>query len=170
MSEERWVPIPGYEGYEVSDLGRVRSWRARWAPRTSPLVLAPGVQRDGYLRVNLHTTRDGKPYQKPYSVHALVLLAFKGPRHEGLICRHIDGNQKNNALSNLAYGTHSENNLDAVAHGTHVMANRTHCPAGHPYDEANTAHTNGRRRCLACRRVYNRRSAERRRMRQLASR
>lgn len=31
-----------------------------------------------------------------------------------------------------------------------AQRNRTHCPQGHPYDEANTCHTNGRRVCLQC--------------------
>jgi hypothetical protein len=30
------------------------------------------------------------------------------------------------------------------------MAERTHCPQGHPYDEANTYRHNGRRSCRAC--------------------
>lgn len=25
MTEERWAPVPGWDGYQVSDLGRVRS-------------------------------------------------------------------------------------------------------------------------------------------------
>lgn len=56
-------------------------------------------------------------------------------------------------------GTPSENMLDMVAKGRapRYLAKRTHCPAGHPYDEANTAHRiskaghNGRY-CLQCRR------------------
>lgn len=27
LAAERWLPIAGFDGYEVSDLGRVRSWR-----------------------------------------------------------------------------------------------------------------------------------------------
>lgn len=33
-------------------------------------------------------------------------------------------------------------------------AERTHCPRGHTYDEANTYLQNGRRSCLTCRREY----------------
>lgn len=35
-------------------------------------------------------------------------------------------------------------------------AERTHCPRGHPYDEENTRHSNGRRHCRACGRERNR--------------
>jgi len=35
-------------------------------------------------------------------------------------------------------------------------AAKTHCPRGHPYDEANTIYRDGRRFCLECRRKYNR--------------
>lgn len=32
------------------------------------------------------------------------------------------------------------------------QALRSHCPAGHPYDEANTCHSGGRRHCRSCQR------------------
>lgn len=32
--------------------------------------------------------------------------------------RHLDGNKKNNAAVNLAYGSHQENSDDQVRHGT----------------------------------------------------
>lgn len=40
-----------------------------------------------------------------------------------------------------------------------AQRSRTHCPAGHPYDEKNTCFTNGRRVCLQCGR--DRRAAKR---------
>jgi hypothetical protein len=50
---ETWRAVPGYEGqYEVSDQGRVRSWRnfgaASDRPRVVPLMLRPTTTRDGY--------------------------------------------------------------------------------------------------------------------------
>src|SRR5579885_1363956 len=44
----------------------------------------------------------------------------------------------NNRLTNLSWGTHSENQFDQVAHGTHHHAAKDRCPAGHAYDAANT--------------------------------
>lgn len=41
-------------------------------------------------------------------------------------------------------------------------ARKTHCPSGHPYDDANTVrNARGWRRCRTCRAIQNRHSAER---------
>jgi hypothetical protein len=59
-------------------------------------------------------------------VHSVVMLAFKGVRPPGLEVRHLDGNPKNNALSNLAYGTASQNRMDAYEHGGRPTGQRCH--------------------------------------------
>ena len=41
-----------------------------------------------------------------------------------------------------------------------VPSERTHCPAGHPYDVANTRHYRGTRLCRTCRRVKERAARE----------
>lgn len=53
-------------------------------------------------------------------VHHMVLLAFKGPRPEGLIGLHNDGNSMNNAPSNLRWGTHDDNMQDRKRHGNYA--------------------------------------------------
>jgi len=155
METERWLPIPGYEGrYDVSDLGRVRSWLA-WRTLPVPHVLAALNSSHGYLSVGL--VRDGQATTK--EIHALVMLAFSGERLDGLEVRHLDGNSRNNVATNLAYGTRSENTLDKVRHGTHNNTIKTHCPHGHPYDEVNTLYRTGRkvgRVCLTCKRARER--------------
>jgi len=42
--------------------------------------------------------------------------------------------------------------IDVTAHGAHNAA-KTHCPHGHPYDEANTYVYNNQRFCRACNRA-----------------
>jgi hypothetical protein len=59
-----------------------------------------------------------KNSKKTYQVHRLVLLTFVGPCPEGMQCRHLDGNQRNNRLSNLKWGTIKENSRDRIRHGT----------------------------------------------------
>ena len=76
--------------------------------------------------------------RKVFSVHVLVMAAFVGPRPEGAVTRHLDGNPLNNHLTNLAYGSQSENLRDAVAHGTHAHAKKTHCKYGHEFTPENT--------------------------------
>lgn len=150
--QERWLPVPGFEGkYDVSDQGRVRSWVTRGVPK--PHVLSD-VPKNGYghpicALYQEHTQRS------LHSVHALVLLAFVGPRPDGMLTRHLDGDPTNNHLSNLVYGTPSENAMDAVRHGTNCQAVKTHCPSGHEYTPENTYVRPGfgHRLCRTCQRV-----------------
>jgi hypothetical protein len=155
--EERWLPIPGYEGrYDVSDLGRVRSWNnagGRMAePRIKKQTLSPGMP---YRVVGLS---NGHGVSRIIPIHRLVMLAFVGPlpktfpRSE---TRHLNGDKLDNRLVNLRYGTAIENRLDSVRHGTNYHASATHCKRGHPFDEANTYHYtnasgNPSRRCRTC--------------------
>jgi hypothetical protein len=44
-----------------------------------------------------------------------------------------------------------------------IRSRRTHCPYGHPYDEENTSHRNGRRHCKTCARIRAARIRERKR-------
>jgi HNH endonuclease len=115
-------------------------------------MLSPATNRKGYKSVSLR--RDGKA--RTQQVHALVLEAFVGPRPAGFVTRHLDGNPANNDLTNLRWGTHSENVRDSIAHGTHYSParDRTHCPHGHEYD---SARSNGRRECSKCRLAESRR-------------
>lgn len=65
--------------------------------------------RDGYLKVNLRDTLGGV---KTRMVHTLVAEAWIGPRpfrHD--VC-HGPGGTADNCLSNLRYGTRSENEAD----------------------------------------------------------
>ncbi len=151
---ERWLPLPGYEGiYDVSDQGRVRSW-APWRSQPVPRIRSQYLRPDGHKGLAL--CNDG--VQISAKVHQLVLLAFVGPRPEGMEIRHLDGDPINNVLSNLVYGTHSENMFDRVRHGTwtNLHKHKTHCDRGHPFDGANTWLHNGRRYCRECRKARNR--------------
>lgn len=110
-SHETWRAVPGYEGiYEVSDAGRVRSLdrldnRGR---RTTGRVLAERPLRDGRVRVSLAKngqTVDGYVYR-------LVLEAFVGPCPKGMEALHWDDVRSNNTLSNLRWGTRTDNMRD----------------------------------------------------------
>lgn len=110
MLEENWKPVatPGYEThYEVSDLGSVRNAKTK-------RVLKPGNHPMGYLSLVFCVANK----RKTVTVHSVVLEAFVGPRPSRAESRHLDGNRKNNVLSNLAWGTPSENTEDKRRHGT----------------------------------------------------
>ena len=108
---EKWLPVPGYPNYRVSNHGRV--WSAARNGRPAH-VMKCSVEKTGYVKVVLRL--DGT--SRMFRVHQLVLLAFVGPRPKGSVSRHLDGNPGNNRLENLAYGTQAENMRDAVRHGT----------------------------------------------------
>ena len=131
---ETWRPVIGFEGvYEVSDQGGVRSLdrvvemtvahRNQYGTRTQKKrvrrrhrgqVLYAAIGSHGYPMVSLH--KDRKPYKR--LVHVLVLEAFVGPRPRGAQCRHLNNVRSDARLSNLRWGTPSENQRDRVKAGT----------------------------------------------------
>lgn len=118
---ETWKAIDGFPDYEVSDLGKVRSWKVWGRKKDDPArLLSPGSQEGGYLNVRL--SRDGKVY--PKLVHRLVLETFVGPCPDEMESRHINGDSTDNRLTNLEWSTHMDNMQDKVAHGT-LMQNRS---------------------------------------------
>lgn len=132
-SIERWLPVAGYEGlYEVSDQGRVRSLprlatcgRYQGKRRVPGGVMSGSRHAFGYSMVILCA---GDGTRKCYTVHGLVLTAFVGPRPEGAECRHLDGDPRNSRLSNLAWGSHRENEADKWEHGTRGVGSRSTAP------------------------------------------
>lgn len=143
-----WAAIPSCPGYEASSDGRIRSLK-RGTPR--PISLH---EKNGYPA--FFAWQNGR--SRFVKVHVAAAEAFYGPRPEDSQVRHLDGNPLNNTLENLRYGTPSENMYDVVRHGRHNMARKTHCPAGHPYDESNTWRSGrGGRFCRACAAIRRRR-------------
>ncbi len=120
-----WKPITGYEGlYEVSDDGRVRSVSRIdcRGQRTPERLLKFGEKRSRdvskpvMLLFSLCKARE----RKTAYVHHVVAQEFIGPRPDGMFVCHIDGDATNNNVSNLYYGTPTENMADAMRHGTTV--------------------------------------------------
>lgn len=127
--EEIWKPIKGYSMYEVSNLGRVRSYlrgRGKWAKLydTPQKILKPGGSKDFYLSVVLLGDNGIK---KSIQVHHAVAAAFLEPRPPGMLVLHGDDNKRNNIPENLRYGTHKDNFEDAEKNtGTILKAGEDH--------------------------------------------
>lgn len=120
QTTEEWREIPGSEGrYEVSDQGRVRSYRYHKQWHTEPLYLSTFVSNLGYVYQRLYIAGT----DKNHGVHRLVMLAFVGPSE--LEVNHKDGNRQNNHISNLEYMTHREN----TRHAFHVLGRKGGQPA-----------------------------------------
>ncbi|ABD58526.1 hypothetical protein PBI_PIPEFISH_29 [Mycobacterium phage Pipefish] len=152
---ERWKPIDGWPGYEISDHGNVRSIdrevsNGRGTHILKGKLLVPFVTKKGYHSVGLR--RDGK-YTR-FLVHRLVYSHFVGDC-TGLQVRHWpDRDPSHNTPDNLTVGTNSDNQRDSVAHGTHRSARKTECIRGHAFTPANTLHYVGKsgpaRSCRRC--------------------
>lgn len=145
-----WRPVLGWEGlYEVSDDGQVKSMpRHR---RDSEHLMS--LQQNPKTRKWFVVLYD-KRRMVNERVHNLVLAAFVGPRPPGMFGLHTDDNPDNNHISNLRWGTRSDNSYDMVANGNHNHARKTHCKWGHPFTDARNA------KQRICRECHARRNAE----------
>lgn len=118
MSDERWREVPNFPDYEVSDEGRVRSWRSgngRGRRRETPFILRSGGS-GGYAKVSLCC--DDKV--KRQGVHRIVLRAFIGEPPAGQEGCHNNGDLTDNRLSNLRWDTRLGNLADDVRNGTRL--------------------------------------------------
>lgn len=101
--EEKWMSIPGFPGYEVSNLGRVKSYKQN--KNGKMLTLKPNHR--GYLQARL---QDVDGLQSSKYVHRLVLMAFAPVENMNeLTVDHIDGDILNNRLDNLQWMTAADN-------------------------------------------------------------
>lgn len=114
---EEWREVPGFDGwYDVSDRGRVRSWRGNWrgsaeARSDEPRILVPYANRKGYLLVALYLPGAGR---STVLVHRAVALAFIGPCPEGMQVCHNNGDPSDNTPSNLRYDTQAANLAERI--------------------------------------------------------
>lgn len=121
-------PIPGFSSYLVGSDGT--TWTSRKSRSGQRTIVVGGVTwterqnmktHDGYFRTQM---RDDHGKNKTIGVSAAVLLAFVGPRPEGMQCCHNDGNKENNCLENLRWDTHEGNLLDRVRHNMVLCGDR----------------------------------------------
>lgn len=78
-----------------------KAWNTRYAGK-----IAGTVDKDGYMVVN----RCGKLHR----AHRILFEMAHGPIPDGLEIDHIDGNRRNNSLSNLRLATRSQNSSNSV--------------------------------------------------------
>lgn len=113
--------VPGFPCYAITKVG---------AKLYSNYVYGSHPPRLGEWTLVRHKTRivkgvmahpyadlfvDGKATRFP--IHVLVLMAWIGPRPEGMQCCHFDDNRFNNDLSNLRWDTVKANTADAFRNG-----------------------------------------------------
>lgn len=103
-----WLPLPADPFLFVSEDGEVVSLHK--SGRILKASLSGEYQGVKVAGVTRH-------------IHRLVCETFHGPRHV-MVVRHLDGDRKNNRLSNLAWGTPLENSEDQARHGTRMCGER----------------------------------------------
>lgn len=102
---EIWLPVDNFDGYYISNLGRVLSTKRKFN-----IILKPRLSKFGYHRVRLFNS-NGDAW---VSVHRLVAEAFiPNPDHKPQV-NHIDEDKTNNRVDNLEWVTPKEN----TNHGT----------------------------------------------------
>lgn len=117
--------VVGHFGYAVTNNGRVFSCK-KTGKNNNPNLgywreLSRISEKSGHLKVALMD--DG--IRKDRKVHQLVLEAFVGPCPAGCECLHRNGDESDNQVDNLRWGTRKENIDDQFRHQTFCLGERS---------------------------------------------
>lgn len=125
--KETWKNIEGYDGYQVSNLGRVRTHSKTtyterhgtrlWKDRILKVKIS---KKDNCSRVELW--QGGK--HKTFLVHRLVATAFLGRANKNMTVNHKDGNRLNNNINNLEWMSRADNIRYGFEHGQYSTCKR----------------------------------------------
>lgn len=123
--KEDWRDIPGYEGYyQASMLGRIRSVdrivsRGQSGYRVKGRIVAQFCRLHGKSAIPYYCTNLSKQGRnESVRVHRLVALTWLGSIPPGCEVRYGSAGSLVNALSNLCYGSRTDNEGDKVRDGT----------------------------------------------------
>ena len=112
MEQEIWKDIEGFEKYQISSYGRVKSLRFN-----KETILKRLKHAHGYYKVSLSKNN----ISKQFLLHRLVAENFiENPENEPEV-NHLNGDKSNNQVTNLQWVTHKQN----IHHGwkTGLMEN-----------------------------------------------
>lgn len=105
-----WKDILGFEGYyQVNENGEILNVKTGKLRSLKP-------KKNGYVSVDLY--KDGRAQWK--RVHILVAQAFIPNPNNYPVVMHKDNNKSNNCVSNLKWGTISQNTKEAYEGGLFI--------------------------------------------------
>lgn len=108
---EQWRSIIGFEDYQVSNLGRVRSFKNNNVYYLNPMIR--GYKGQQYKCVKLF----GNKETKVFAVHRLVAAYFIDNPNNYPVVNHKDENKLNNIVTNLEWCTQQYN---CTYHDIHI--------------------------------------------------
>jgi len=132
MKNEIWKPITqikkkneilNFEGYEVSNLGRVRTYKQKYGQvsrsamhaglnrplRSTPTIINGRSDKRGYMQLCLSDTNKKRHNIR---IHIVVMQTFVGFPEEGIMVCHFNDVKTDNRLDNLRYDTAKANQQD----------------------------------------------------------
>jgi len=128
MATEQWRAIKGFPGYQVSDLGNIRSSlgvpQSRGAPNIAYQSLKPYVRNDkGYLAIDLWLLEGGKRVRYTKFVHQIVAANFLDNRANTETVDHKNYKRDDNSLKNLEFKSRSQNTSEARQRAIKMSSN-----------------------------------------------
>jgi hypothetical protein len=106
---EIWKDIDGFDKYQISNFGRIRSLTKKSGGR----LLTPIKTNKGYLTVRLYNESG----YKQLKIHRLVALTFiDNPLLKEQV-NHINGIKTDNNINNLEWVNNQENQIHAISLG-----------------------------------------------------
>ena len=99
---EEWKRIENFKGYEVSNWGRIKSFKKS----TEGTILRTVVDKYGYEVIRIYRNDNKRVTLK---VHRIVAMYFVDNPHCKPEVNHIDGNKQNNHYANLEWCYRNEN-------------------------------------------------------------